>query len=177
LQNQAFLFRDILPPGLGWFGHEINGPEAQGIEGFGGPCAGQGAEHDRRGGVFDHDMLQGGEPVHFGHIDIQRDDIRFEARQQIQGFPAVGRLSHHLNLAIGGEQTSDRCPDQAGIVHDQKPDWILGRARNGGGRIRNRQGFMAALTGEQGLLASTGIVREFVLGTAFFAENNQAGPL
>ena len=63
----------------------IKGPDfKRGQRGIG-PPLGQGRDHDHGHGPKPHDLFQELQPVHIGHLDIQRQDIGIEGLYRLAG--------------------------------------------------------------------------------------------
>ena len=59
------------------------------------------------------------EPVHVRHGDVHEDDIGQALAGLGEGFVAVGRFIHHLQIGLRGEVGFNALPDD-GVIIDQQ---------------------------------------------------------
>ena len=73
---------------------------------------------------------RGLEPVELGHPDVEQADIGPQLPGQRHGFPAVARLTHHLDVGLGVQDHAQPGPDELLVVGDEYADGHrVGRAR------------------------------------------------
>jgi len=63
----------------------------------------RGDEDDRRdvGGL---EILQHGESVQLGHLNVEEDQLRSKLLDRVQGLPPIRAVTHHLHLGKLGQQ-------------------------------------------------------------------------
>src|SRR5690606_36366112 len=59
-----------------------------------------------------------------GHVDVEEEDVRLVAMDQLQSALGVIGLTHHLDVRLHGEQGGDRLADQGVIVGDANTDQL-----------------------------------------------------
>ena len=92
-----------------------------------------GHHHDRRRRHPAGHQLGGGDPVHLGHVDVHQDDVRQEARGDLQCLGAGCRGPDDRDVAFEAEQLAEVIPGLRDVIDDQNADLVAhpGRRRTG----------------------------------------------
>ena len=78
-----------------------------------------GAEHDNLGlGSLLEDRLDGFNAVHFGHAQVQKENVRAVPKKLLKRLPAICRFAHNPHIFLGLNQCADPFPDHGMIIRD-----------------------------------------------------------
>ncbi len=66
-----------------------------------------------------HDLLQEGQTVHAGHLDIERDYVRHLFADPLGGDERIAGGADHLDSRIRGQDLAQRAAHHRGIVDDE----------------------------------------------------------
>ena len=78
--------------------------------------------HDHRGRAQRHDLFQEIEPVHPGHLDIERDHIGIKLADHGAALRGIGGGAHHHDIAIAFQPRFQDGAHRGGIFHHHHPD-------------------------------------------------------
>ena len=68
--------------------------------------------------MFRHDVLQGLQARHTGHLHIHGDDVGLQLLHLLDRLFSVSCDSHDLNLFVPFQHAGQALPHKGGIVHD-----------------------------------------------------------
>src|SRR5580704_17937973 len=68
------------------------------------------------------DLPGGLDTVHHRHPDVHHDDVRPEARSDLDGLAAVARLTDDLQVVLRVDERGERGTEQRLVVDDEDPD-------------------------------------------------------
>ena len=100
------------------FGDDVGSAEAECLEGCDGAFCGERAYHDDVCGGLSHDAAEGGEAVHFGHLDIEGDDVGLKIFCVFDGFFAVARDFDDEHVGLIFEHAGDRTTHKSGVIYN-----------------------------------------------------------
>ncbi len=116
------LFAEVDGPALDVelrLGDEVEGPELQRAEGRLAAGLGQRRDHDDGGGARPHELLEEGEPVHLGHLDVEGDDVGGEPLDVTKGRHWIGRRADDLDLGVARENVAEHAAHERRIIDDE----------------------------------------------------------
>ena len=93
-----------------------------------GATLGQRRHHHDRHRPQPHDLLKELEPVHVGHLDVERDDVRVEVLDHLAGGRRIGRPTDHFDALVARQHRRQQAPDGRGVIDDQDADALHGHA-------------------------------------------------
>jgi cell division protease FtsH len=100
-------------------GHIIHRPELQRLQRFPGALLRERAHHQNRDRMQVHDPAERVQPVHARHLDIQRDHVRVQLGNLLDGLLAVARRGDHGHPRILVEHGRERLAHERGVVHHE----------------------------------------------------------
>src|SRR5262249_34417532 len=68
------------------------------------------------------ELLQQVEAAAAGHLDVEKEQVRFDAINLLERLFGIGRFAGDLHLGVSGEQSPQLDAGQALIVHDESLD-------------------------------------------------------
>jgi hypothetical protein len=85
---------------------------------------GERADDDHGHGVMLHQAAQEREPVHAGHLDVEREHIGLEGEDLVARHVRVGRGADDRDAGLLAQLVAEHAPNQRGIVDDQHSDVV-----------------------------------------------------
>jgi hypothetical protein len=82
------------------------------------PLVGERGDHDHGHRTLGHQQRERGQTVHLGHVDVERDDIRFKGDILLDRLASVAR-EPDLEVALALEDGVELTAHQRRIVDDQ----------------------------------------------------------
>src|SRR5262249_20142971 len=70
-------------------------------------------------------LLEEREPVHAGHLDIQRHNVRRQRQDFIAGNIGIGSRAYYFDVGFCRQRLPQQLPHNGGIVHNQDLNWTL----------------------------------------------------
>ena len=64
------------------------------------------------------------EPIHFGHLDIQKNQLGAEAGDGVESGAAVPRLADEVNGRFRAEEGTEAFPGEFLVIHDECSDLV-----------------------------------------------------
>jgi hypothetical protein len=98
---------EIKRDGTRGLGDKVNRTDVEGAQGRHCTFAREARKHHHGPRVARHQVAQRGQPVHFGHLDIERHDIWLELLNLEQRVEAVDRCPGQLHVGLGGNGFAD----------------------------------------------------------------------
>ena len=108
-----------------WFADKIHSPQFQRLHGGVGIALGQAGKHDHRHGTQAHEIAQKCQAIHFGHFNIQGDDVGVELFNLFPGRIGVHCGTDDLNIGVAAENLRQQAPNQSGVIDYQHLDLIF----------------------------------------------------
>ena len=112
---------DLQRNGAARLGDEIDRAELDGLQRRLGAFFCQRRDHHHRSRRFDHDLAEAVQPVHAGHLDVERHDLRIERPHELKRLGSVARQPN-FEIAFLAENAFEQLPHQRGIVGDEELD-------------------------------------------------------
>ena len=83
---------------------------------------GQGGNDDDRHRTKRHKTFQEAEPIHAGHLDIKRDNVRVQRLDFITSYQWICSCTNNLDIYFAAQKFREQLPYQRRIVDDQNLD-------------------------------------------------------
>jgi len=75
-----------------------------------------------------HQNIEKGEPVHLGHLNIERDYLWFEGADLVVGIKGICSGAHYADIRMLIESAFQEAPDNGRVVYNENPNWWCARA-------------------------------------------------
>jgi len=101
---------------------EIDRSQFQGKQRLARPLGGERRDHDHRQGPQPHQLVEELQPVHVGHLDVERHHIRVEQLDLLARIDRVFGGADHHDVAVAAQGAGQDLADEGGIVNDEDLD-------------------------------------------------------
>ncbi len=107
-------------------GNEVESSHVQCLERSAGALVRMSAHHYDRDLLLAHDLPQSLNAIHPRHFKIQRDRVRFQLFNLLQGESAIHGSADNVNGIVTLQQLRNQLAHQGGVVHHEHANHLVG---------------------------------------------------
>src|SRR5574343_112372 len=125
LLDKIFCIALHAPSAIGpWLPDEINGPELQSPQRGIRSGLSERGHHNHGHWPQAHQTLEKLQAVHFGHLDIQSQNIRIQRLDHLASRRSIRRGTDHLHIRSQADHLAEQATHQSGIIDNQNSNFL-----------------------------------------------------